>query len=336
MTTDLTPAQLWQAALGELQLQIARTTFDNWLRGTVFLSFENGVLEIGVENDYAKDWLENRLLSTIRRTVSGIAGRPIELRFVAMGGNEDESGEDDGDEGDGRDESRFDPSKWDASVWVERYNMPPILADESLDTLNWGAPALAKSPPSLREYLDNAPDYFDEGIGLTLLGATGVGKSHIATGLLKRACAEGRGAQFFDAGDLSDLLKQTYDRGGSDTGTMFPLRDVDLLALDDLRHTGPAWCMSKFEWILTHRYNRRLPTIVTSNLSLDEMHEAGLSGAVVDRLAYYSVVVTLSGPSYRAVRKREAIARIRAGAGKELSGIMLNTNRTLEGSHAEE
>ncbi|HLF01073.1 MAG TPA: chromosomal replication initiator protein DnaA [Anaerolineales bacterium] len=76
------PEQVWQAALGELQLQLTKSTFDTWLRDTTLLSYEDGVFVVGVENAYAKDWLENRLLSTIKRTLTGIAGRATEVRFV--------------------------------------------------------------------------------------------------------------------------------------------------------------------------------------------------------------------------------------------------------------
>jgi chromosomal replication initiator protein len=76
------PEQVWQAALGEMQLQLTKATFDTWLRDTEYLSYEDGVFVIGVENAYARDWLENRLLSTIKRTLTGITGRATEVRFV--------------------------------------------------------------------------------------------------------------------------------------------------------------------------------------------------------------------------------------------------------------
>lgn len=76
------PEQVWQAALGELQLQLTKATYDTWLRDSSLLSHEDGVFVIGVENAYARDWLENRLLSTIKRTLTGIAGRAAEVRFV--------------------------------------------------------------------------------------------------------------------------------------------------------------------------------------------------------------------------------------------------------------
>ena len=75
-------AQVWQAALGELQLQMTKPTFDTWLKNTSLISYEDGTFVIGVHNAYAKDWLENRLLSIIKRALVGIVGRSVEVKFV--------------------------------------------------------------------------------------------------------------------------------------------------------------------------------------------------------------------------------------------------------------
>ncbi len=72
----------WNATLGELQLQMTKATFNTWLRDSRLLANENGEYVIGVRNDYAKDWLENRLRDTINRTISSIVGKPILTRFV--------------------------------------------------------------------------------------------------------------------------------------------------------------------------------------------------------------------------------------------------------------
>lgn len=75
--------RLWQAAQGELQLQMTRATYDTWLKGTFAVSYEDGLLIVGTENPYAKEWLENRLLGTIKRTLAGILGHTVEVRFIA-------------------------------------------------------------------------------------------------------------------------------------------------------------------------------------------------------------------------------------------------------------
>ena len=76
------PEQIWQAALGQLQMEIPKGTFDTWVRGTTLLTHEDGSYVVGVGNAYAKDWLENRLSAAVRRTLTGIVGRTVEVRFV--------------------------------------------------------------------------------------------------------------------------------------------------------------------------------------------------------------------------------------------------------------
>ncbi len=74
--------QVWQAALGQLQMEIPKSTFDTWVRGTTLLTHEDGSYVIGVANAFAKDWLENRMRTMVTRTLSGIVGRTVEVRFV--------------------------------------------------------------------------------------------------------------------------------------------------------------------------------------------------------------------------------------------------------------
>jgi len=81
------PEQIWQTALGQLQMEIPKSTFETWVRGTTLLTHEDGSYVVGVNNAYAKDWLENRLSGAVRRTLSGIVGRTVEVRFVVWPGN---------------------------------------------------------------------------------------------------------------------------------------------------------------------------------------------------------------------------------------------------------
>ncbi|MCD6345392.1 MAG: chromosomal replication initiator protein DnaA [Anaerolineae bacterium] len=77
------PQRLWQATLGELELQMPRATYDTWLRGTSCLGLEdNNRVVIGVKNGYAVEWLEDRLYPIIQRTLAHIAGEEMRARFV--------------------------------------------------------------------------------------------------------------------------------------------------------------------------------------------------------------------------------------------------------------
>ena len=72
----------WEAALGQMQIEIPRAVFDTWVRDAELVSYEDGVFIVGVQNAFARDWLEDRLMSTAQRVLSGLSGRSAEVRFV--------------------------------------------------------------------------------------------------------------------------------------------------------------------------------------------------------------------------------------------------------------
>jgi chromosomal replication initiator protein len=76
------PTQVWQAALGELQLQVSKANYMTWLKDTQLISYEDGLFVIGAPTAFATEWLENRLQSLVRKTLIGITGRTVDVRFV--------------------------------------------------------------------------------------------------------------------------------------------------------------------------------------------------------------------------------------------------------------
>jgi len=79
----------WQSALGQLQMELPKASFDTWVRDTRFFSYDDGLITISVRNAYARDWLESRLSSTVSRLLMGIMNRAVEVAFVVNGnGNE--------------------------------------------------------------------------------------------------------------------------------------------------------------------------------------------------------------------------------------------------------
>jgi chromosomal replication initiator protein len=72
----------WQAALGQLQMDMPKAAYETWVRDAEFLSYEDGSFMIGVNNAYARDWLDSRLASTVKRMLTGMMKRTVEVRFV--------------------------------------------------------------------------------------------------------------------------------------------------------------------------------------------------------------------------------------------------------------
>jgi chromosomal replication initiator protein len=74
--------QAWQAVLGQLQMEMPRASFDTWVRDTRPVSYDKGILTVGVGNAYARDWLESRLASTVSRLLIGILNSNVSVDFV--------------------------------------------------------------------------------------------------------------------------------------------------------------------------------------------------------------------------------------------------------------
>ena len=72
----------WRATLGQLQMEMPKAAYETWVAGTEFITYEDGSFIIGVQNAYARDWLESRLASTVKRKLDGLMNRTVAVRFV--------------------------------------------------------------------------------------------------------------------------------------------------------------------------------------------------------------------------------------------------------------
>lgn len=68
----MTNEELWQAALGEIELAISKANFITWFKNTSILSIKDSRVTIGVPNGFAKEWLENKYNLYILRALRNI------------------------------------------------------------------------------------------------------------------------------------------------------------------------------------------------------------------------------------------------------------------------
>lgn len=79
-----TPSQMWEAALGSLELQVSRASYSTWLKGTVGLSWDGGQMVIGTPSSFVAEWLERRMSSLVENTLSQIAGSTVSVHFQVL------------------------------------------------------------------------------------------------------------------------------------------------------------------------------------------------------------------------------------------------------------
>ncbi len=134
---------------------------------------------------------------------------------------------------------------------------------------------------------------------LVLLGGFGAGKTHLAAAITNYNIDLGRPAIFVVVPDLLDHLRAAFGPS-SESGLderLDAIRETPLLVLDDLgAHHSTPWAQEKLFQILNHRYNSRLPTVITTNQRLEE-----LDPRVASRLADLdlSQIFEIPAPDYR-------------------------------------
>jgi len=69
----MTNQQLWQAALGELELTLSKANFTTWFKNTFISSLENDKIIIGVPNTFTKAWLEKKYHKAILKALNNVA-----------------------------------------------------------------------------------------------------------------------------------------------------------------------------------------------------------------------------------------------------------------------
>jgi DNA replication protein DnaC len=154
---------------------------------------------------------------------------------------------------------------------LERAHIPKRYEHCSLDnfTLFGGADAsLAEACLRAKRFVEGYP-VETAGTGLLLTGSIGVGKTHLAVGILRSLVTE-RGAcgLFCDYRELLKEVQNSYNPQVSATelGVLRPVFDAEVLVLDELGAAKPSeWVWDTVAHILNSRYNDRRTTIITTN-----------------------------------------------------------------------
>jgi DNA replication protein DnaC len=163
----------------------------------------------------------------------------------------------------------------------KRVNLPPEQRDNLKDAYRL-ALDFAKSPEGW----------------LVFQGVNGCGKTHLAAAIANYRLKEGQPVKFVVVPDLLDHLRSTFSPESPVTYDQLfeEVKNAPLLILDDLgKQSTTPWAEEKLYQIINHRYNCRLPTVVTTNCTTDDL-DSPISSRFVD--PKISVFFNITAPDY--------------------------------------
>jgi DNA replication protein DnaC len=145
-------------------------------------------------------------------------------------------------------------------------------------------------------------DFVPKAENIVFVGATGVGKTGLATGLLLKALQNGYRGLFLRAQDLFDeMYASLADR--SSRKLLNRLARVDVLCIDEMGYLNLRPEQTNIFFKLMEERYRQHATIITTNLDYEEWHNflgnKALVDALLSRLRHQCHTVRIDGPSLR-------------------------------------
>lgn len=84
MIVKPSPQQVWEAALGELQIQVNKPNYDTWLKCTTGLTYENSEFVVGVPSTFVAEYLERNQRSLVEKVLAGVLQAEARVRFQVV------------------------------------------------------------------------------------------------------------------------------------------------------------------------------------------------------------------------------------------------------------
>ncbi len=236
--------EIWEAALGELQLQVNKPNYQTWFSGSKALSFQGDRFIIGVGNAFVAEYLNKSQRSLVEKTLIGLTGRNVNAVFRVNSASEDNP------------EKQYQPAAADNSdadpVFNARYTFDSFIVGGCNRMAHAAAIGATQNP----------------GGGynpLFIYGGPGLGKTHLLQAIGNAARSSNiqvlyvSGEQF-----TNDFIDAIREQRTEDFRNKY--RSVDMLMIDDVHFiSGKEQTEESFFHTFNELHNSNRQIIITSD-----------------------------------------------------------------------
>jgi DNA replication protein DnaC len=157
-------------------------------------------------------------------------------------------------------------------------------------------------PPSITKEAIESADFVNQRENLVLMGASGTGKTHLATAIALSMCENGRQALFYTATGLAGALQEKSQKGQLNA-FLKALTKVELLVIDEFGFISLHKEASELLFQVVSECYEQRSLIITTNLEFSQWNTIlgnnKLTAALIERLIHHSNVLVFTGPSHR-------------------------------------
>lgn len=237
--------QAWQAALGQLQMEMPKASFDTWVRNAELIRVENNKARIGVQNAYARDWLESRLSGTFSRLLTGYLDSPVEVEFVVWH-RESEP------ENSSMVENTARPNGNSSRCLIDRYRFENFVVGASNRMAHAACLAVADKPAHAYN-------------PLFLYGGVGLGKTHLLHAIGNAATDKGLQVLYVSSEDFTNELINAI-RTQNTLAFRERYRSIDVLLIDDIQFiAGKESTQEEFFHTFNTLHNQEKQIVLSSD-----------------------------------------------------------------------
>lgn len=236
--------EIWETALGELELQISKANYRTWLDKTVGLSCSESEFVIGVPNTFVAEYLDKNQRSMIEKTLIGLLEKPVTVTFGLVS-SQQPSG------------SFFGGSKplvpAGAGHLNAQYTFDSFIVSNA-NRMAYAAALGASENPGLRAYNP-----------LFIYGGVGLGKTHLLHAMGHVAQGTNRNVFYLSAEQFTtEFVCAIRERKADDFRSKY--QSADMLLVDDIQFLGgKEQTEETFFHIFNELHNNNRQIAVTCN-----------------------------------------------------------------------